>query len=53
MDLSSAFIEVVPGKDGLVHVSKLAEGRTENVGDIVKKGDASPPCASNSGKRAA
>jgi len=34
-----AFMEVLPGKDGLVHVSELAGGRTENVGDIVKKGD--------------
>ena len=33
-----AFMEVLPGKDGLVHVSELAEGRTENVEDIVKKG---------------
>jgi len=24
-----AFMEVLPGKDGLVHVSELAEGRTE------------------------
>jgi polyribonucleotide nucleotidyltransferase len=34
-----AFMEVLPGKDGLVHVSELAEGRTENVEDIVKKGE--------------
>jgi polyribonucleotide nucleotidyltransferase len=34
-----AFMEVLPGKDGLIHVSELAEGRTENVGDVVKKGD--------------
>jgi polyribonucleotide nucleotidyltransferase len=34
-----AFMEVLPGKDGLVHVSELAEGRTEKVEDIVKKGD--------------
>jgi polyribonucleotide nucleotidyltransferase len=34
-----AFMEVLPGKDGLIHVSELAEGRTENVEDIVKKGD--------------
>ena len=34
-----AFMEVLPGKDGLVHVSELAEGRTENVEDVVKKGD--------------
>jgi polyribonucleotide nucleotidyltransferase len=34
-----AFMEVLPGKDGLVHVSELAEGRVEKVEDIVKKGD--------------
>ena len=34
-----AFMEVLPGKDGLVHVSELAEGRVENVEDVVKKGD--------------
>ncbi|MCW1923454.1 polyribonucleotide nucleotidyltransferase [Luteolibacter arcticus] len=34
-----AFMEVLPGKDGLIHVSELAEGRTEHVEDIVKKGD--------------
>jgi len=34
-----AFMEVLPGKDGLIHVSELAEGRTENVEDIVKRGD--------------
>ena len=34
-----AFMEVLPGKDGLIHVSELAEGRTEHVEDVVKKGD--------------
>jgi polyribonucleotide nucleotidyltransferase len=34
-----AFMEVLPGKDGLVHVSELAEGRIEKVEDVVKKGD--------------
>jgi len=34
-----AFMEVLPGKDGLIHVSELAEGRTENVEDVVKKGE--------------
>lgn len=34
-----AFMEVLPGKDGLIHVSELAEGRTEQVEDVVKKGD--------------
>ncbi len=34
-----AFMEVLPGKDGLIHVSELAEGRTEHVEDVVKKGE--------------
>jgi polyribonucleotide nucleotidyltransferase len=34
-----AFMEVLPGKDGLIHVSEIAEGRTERVEDVVKKGD--------------
>jgi polyribonucleotide nucleotidyltransferase len=34
-----AFVEILPGKDGLVHVSELAEGRVENVEDAVKIGD--------------
>ncbi|MEJ6581999.1 MAG: polyribonucleotide nucleotidyltransferase [Akkermansiaceae bacterium] len=34
-----AFMEVLPGKDGLVHVSELAEGRVNQVEDVCKKGD--------------
>jgi polyribonucleotide nucleotidyltransferase len=34
-----AFMEVLPGKDGLVHISELAEGRVEKVEDVVKKGE--------------
>ena len=34
-----AFMEVLPGKDGLIHISELAEGRTEKVEDVCKKGD--------------
>ncbi len=34
-----AFVELVPGKDGLVHISKLADHRVEKVEDIVKEGD--------------
>ncbi|MDO8487250.1 MAG: polyribonucleotide nucleotidyltransferase [Candidatus Curtissbacteria bacterium] len=34
-----AMVEMLPGKEGLVHVSKLAEGRVENVEDVVKVGD--------------
>lgn len=35
-----AFVEIAPGKDGLVHISKLAPGRVEKVEDVVKIGDA-------------
>ena len=33
------FVEVFPGKDGLVHVSELANFRVKQVEDIVKLGD--------------
>jgi polyribonucleotide nucleotidyltransferase len=34
-----AFVEILPGKDGLVHVSQLALERTEKVTDVVNIGD--------------
>lgn len=34
-----AFVQIMPGKDGLVHISELAEGRVEKVTDVVKEGD--------------
>ncbi len=34
-----AFVEFAPGKEGLVHISKLAATRTEKVEDVVKIGD--------------
>ncbi len=34
-----AFVEMFPGKDGLVHVSELAETRVERVEDVVAEGD--------------
>ncbi len=34
-----AFVEFVPGKDGLVHISALRPYRVEKVGDVVKVGD--------------
>lgn len=34
-----AFVEVLPGKDGLVHVSQLADRHVKNVEDVVKEGD--------------
>ncbi len=33
------FVEVMPGKDGLVHVSELADFRVNKVEDVVKVGD--------------
>ena len=34
-----AFVELFPGKDGLVHISQLAEERVNKVEDIVAIGD--------------
>ncbi|HVF98555.1 MAG TPA: polyribonucleotide nucleotidyltransferase [Chloroflexia bacterium] len=34
-----AFVEVLPGKDGLVHISELADYRVERVEDVVNIGD--------------
>jgi polyribonucleotide nucleotidyltransferase len=34
-----AFIEIMPGTEGLCHISELQEGRTENTEDVLKKGD--------------
>ncbi|MEQ9131497.1 MAG: polyribonucleotide nucleotidyltransferase [Salinisphaeraceae bacterium] len=34
-----AFVTLMPGKDGLVHISQIAEHRVENVADELKEGD--------------
>ncbi|MEO0084225.1 MAG: polyribonucleotide nucleotidyltransferase [candidate division WOR-3 bacterium] len=34
-----AFVEILPGKEGLVHISQLAKHRVRNVSDVVKVGD--------------
>jgi polyribonucleotide nucleotidyltransferase len=34
-----AFVEILPGKDGLVHISELADYRVDKVEDVVKVGD--------------
>ncbi len=34
-----AFVEILPGTDGLVHISQLAPGRVNKVTDILKEGD--------------
>ena len=35
-----AFIEILPGKDGLCHISELADGYVDSVADVCKIGDA-------------
>jgi len=34
-----AFVEILPGTDGLVHISQLDDQRVKNVSDVVKEGD--------------
>jgi polyribonucleotide nucleotidyltransferase len=34
-----AFVEILPGKEGLVHISKLSKGRVKRVEDVVRIGD--------------
>ena len=34
-----AFVQIMPGKDGLVHISELREERVEKTSDVVKEGD--------------
>ena len=34
-----AFVEILPGKDGMVHISELSDRRVESVEDVVSVGD--------------
>jgi len=34
-----AFVQIIPGVDGLVHISELEHRRVEKVTDVVKEGD--------------
>jgi polyribonucleotide nucleotidyltransferase len=34
-----AFVTILPGKDGLVHISQISRERVENVGDKLKEGE--------------
>jgi polyribonucleotide nucleotidyltransferase len=34
-----AFVEILPGKEGLLHISELQHARTNKTEDVVKKGD--------------
>ena len=33
-----AFVNILPGKDGLVHISEISSERTENVSDVLEEG---------------
>jgi polyribonucleotide nucleotidyltransferase len=33
-----AFVNILPGKDGLLHISEISEERTENVSDVLEEG---------------
>ena len=37
-----AFVEIIPGTEGLCHISELQEARTDKTEDVVKKGDVIP-----------
>jgi polyribonucleotide nucleotidyltransferase len=37
-----AFVEILPGKEGLVHISKLSRQRVAQVTDVLKEGDKIP-----------
>jgi len=34
-----AFVTILPGKDGLVHISQISDERVEKVGDHLSEGD--------------
>ncbi len=34
-----AFVTILPGKDGLVHISQISNERVENVSDVLKEGE--------------
>ncbi|HAE23481.1 MAG TPA: hypothetical protein DCG47_14355, partial [Spirochaetaceae bacterium] len=37
-----AFVEILPGKEGLVHISRLSKTRVASVSEIVKEGQVIP-----------
>jgi len=37
-----AFVEILPGQDGLCHISQLADRHIDDVSDICKVGDSMP-----------
>ena len=39
MSTLGAFVEIAPGKDGMVHISRLSEKRVNKVEDVLNVGD--------------
>lgn len=39
MEKYGAFVEILPGKEGLVHISQLDKERVNKVSDVVNLGD--------------
>jgi polyribonucleotide nucleotidyltransferase len=37
-----AFVEILPGTDGLLHISQIGPGRVNRVTDVLKEGDTVP-----------
>jgi polyribonucleotide nucleotidyltransferase len=37
-----AFVEILPGKEGLCHISKLSKQRVNNVSDVLTEGQEIP-----------
>jgi polyribonucleotide nucleotidyltransferase len=37
-----AFVEIMPGTDGLLHISQIGPGRVQRVSDVLKEGDQIP-----------
>ena len=33
-----AFVTILPGKDGLVHISEISEDRVKSVNDVLREG---------------
>ena len=42
-----AFVEILPGKEGLIHISELTKQRLNNVEDVLKIGDTFPVIVKN------
>lgn len=39
LEPTGAFVELTPGKDGMIHISKLSKNRVEKVSDVLSEGD--------------